>query len=85
MIGEVNTVPRGEARLIQQLAANLSSGRLITDPDVMDGYRRDHAHPVKPGAPLAVLLAESVQDVSVALGWAHAHGIPVVPRGAGTG
>lgn len=74
-----------EMRVIQELAAKLASGRLITDPDVMDGYRRDHAHPVKPGAPLAVLLAESVQDVSVALVWAHAHGIPVVPRGAGTG
>jgi len=71
--------------VIDELASNLSSGQLITDPEVIDAYRRDHAHLVKPGAPLAVLLAETVQDVSVALAWAHEHGIPVVPRGAGTG
>ena len=74
-----------EMRVIDELASKLTGGRLITDPDVVDGYRRDHADLVKPGAPLAVLLAESVQDVSVALAWAHEHGIPVVPRGAGTG
>ena len=71
--------------VIDELASRLSGGRLITDPGVIDAYRRDHAHLVRPGAPLAVLLAETVQDVSVALVWAHEHGIPVVPRGAGTG
>ena len=71
--------------VIDELASTLSSGQLITDPEVIDAYRRDHAHLVRPGAPLAVLLAETVQDVSVALAWAHEHGIPVVPRGAGTG
>ena len=71
--------------VIDELASRLSGGRLITDPDVVDAYRRDHAHLVEPGAPLAVLLADTVQDVSVALAWAHEHGIPVVPRGAGTG
>ena len=71
--------------VIDELASRLSGGRLITDPDVVDAYRRDHAHLAEPGAPLAVLLAETVQDVSVALAWAHEHGIPVVPRGAGTG
>ena len=71
--------------VIDQLATRLVGGRLITDPDVIDAYRRDHAHLVEPGAPLAVLLADTVEDVSVALTWASEHGIPVVPRGSGTG
>ena len=71
--------------VIDELTTRLNSGRLITDPDVVDAYRRDHAHLVEPGVPLAVLLADTVEDVSVALAWAYEHGIPVVPRGAGTG
>ncbi|HEY8621284.1 MAG TPA: FAD-linked oxidase C-terminal domain-containing protein [Dermatophilaceae bacterium] len=71
--------------MIDELTTRLNSGRLITDPDVVDAYRRDHAHLVEPGVPLAVLLADTVEDVSVALAWAYEHGIPVVPRGAGTG
>lgn len=61
------------------------TGRLIVDEDAMQAYSRDEAHLVSPGIPLAVLLAESTHDVAVALRWAHHYGIPVVPRGAGTG
>lgn len=71
--------------LVEELATRLTGGRLITDPDVVDAYRRDHADLVEPGVPLAVLMADTVQDVSAALAWANEHGIPVVPRGAGTG
>src|SRR5665647_1096837 len=71
--------------MIDELAARLIGGRLITDPDVVDAYRRDHAHLVEPGVPLAVLLADTVEDVAVALAWAYEYGIPVVPRGSGTG
>ncbi|HET8599520.1 MAG TPA: FAD-linked oxidase C-terminal domain-containing protein [Segeticoccus sp.] len=70
---------------LEELAARLTGSRLLTDRDVMDGYRRDEAHLVVPGWPCAVLLASSVEDVSAALAWAHAHDVPVVPRGAGTG
>lgn len=70
---------------LEALAAGLEDSRLLTDPDVMDAYRRDEAHLVVPGLPLAVLLAGSTQDVSTAMRWAHTHAVPVVPRGAGTG
>ena len=70
---------------IEQLAARLQGGRLITDPDVVEAYRRDEAHLVEPGAPLGVLLADSTQDVSTALAWASEHDVPVVPRGSGSG
>jgi glycolate oxidase len=67
------------------LAARLAGGRLITDPASMEGYRRDEAHLVTAGRPLAVLLADSTADVSAALAWADEARVPVVPRGAGTG
>lgn len=70
---------------IEELAGLLAGGRLITDPEIIDGYRRDEAHTVVAGHPLAVLLATSTEEVSTAMRWAHAHGVPVVPRGAGTG
>jgi glycolate oxidase len=70
---------------LADLVGRLGGSRLITDPDVMEAYRRDQAHPVPAGRPLAVLLAESVADVAAALAWADAERVPVVPRGAGTG
>jgi len=70
---------------LDQLVDRVPSSRLITDPDVMDAYRRDEAHLVAPGAPLAVLLAGSTDDVATALRWAFDTGTPVVPRGAGSG
>ncbi|NJC71383.1 FAD-binding protein [Planosporangium thailandense] len=70
---------------LDELAAQLDRGRLLTDPDVVDAYRRDEAHLVEPGQPVGVLLAESTADVAAAMRWAHRHAVPVVPRGAGTG
>ena len=70
---------------IDDLRSLLPEATLITDPDAMDGYRRDEAHLVRPGRPLAVLLAASTNEVSQAMRWANDHRVPVVPRGAGTG
>jgi glycolate oxidase len=70
---------------LDALAASLADSRLITDPDVMEAYRRDEAHLVPAGQPVAVLRARSAGDVARALEWAGQTGTPVVPRGAGTG
>ena len=70
---------------LDALAASLTDSRLITDPDVMEAYRRDEAHLVPAGQPAAVLRARSTGDVARALEWAGQTGTPVVPRGAGTG
>ncbi|WP_433607775.1 FAD-binding oxidoreductase [Prescottella agglutinans] len=67
------------------LADALGSSRLVTDPDVMAAYTRDEAHLAEPGRPLAVLIADSTDDVAAAMKWATAHRVPVVPRGAGSG
>lgn len=68
---------------VSELAAHVK-GALLTDRDTMDAYRRDETHLTEPGWPRAVLLAQSVDDVSAALAWAQERRVPVVPRGAGT-
>ena len=51
----------------------------------MEKYRFDWTHEVSAGNPLAVIRAESAEQVQVAVRWAAQHRVPVVPRGAGTG
>ncbi len=68
-----------------ELADALPAGALITDPDVIAGYRQDMARHPHPGMPRAVVRATGTEDVQAVLRWASAHGVPVVPRGAGTG
>lgn len=68
-----------------RLRALLPDGQVITDPDVIESYRYDHAAgPVTAGMPLAVVTARSTGDVSATLRWATENRVPVVPRGAGT-
>jgi glycolate oxidase len=51
----------------------------------MAGYRWDRANDPDAGMPLGVVRAMSTADVQVAVKFAAEHGIPVVPRGAGSG
>jgi glycolate oxidase len=67
------------------LDQQLSPGALITDPDVIEGYRRDRAAQADAGTPIAVVRAGGTEDVQAVMRHASARGIPVVPRGAGTG
>jgi len=69
---------------ISDLAGKLPEGRVVTDPDVVDAYRRDQTHPVTPGVPLGLVRARSVDDVVATMRWASANRVPVVPRGGGT-
>jgi glycolate oxidase len=67
------------------LAAELPDGVLVTDPDIVAGYRQDWAADPNAGTPLAVVRATCTEDVQAAVRWAAAHQVPVVPRGAGSG
>jgi glycolate oxidase len=60
---------------------------LTTDPDVLESYRRDQApeHLVPAGTPLAVAHPRTAEEVRIAVTIASRHGVPVVPRGAGSG
>jgi glycolate oxidase len=70
---------------LDQLAASLPHGALVTDPDVVDGYRRDQADTAPAGWPLALVRPTSAEQVQTVLRWATAHRVPVVARGAGSG
>jgi glycolate oxidase len=70
---------------LNALAAALPDGRVITDPDIVDAYRRDQTTAVVPGKARCVVTARSTGEVAATMRWASEHGVPVVPRGAGTG
>jgi glycolate oxidase len=52
---------------------------------VPDSLATDRSGTIPGGLPLAVVRASTVDDVRRTLRLAHEHGVPVVPRGAGTG
>jgi glycolate oxidase len=70
--------------VLDELQTSMPGGQVITDPDVMDSYRRDQTPVAAPGEPLCVVLARSTADVAATLDWAQRHEVPVVPRGGGT-
>ena len=72
------------ARDLAKLAEALPPDTLITDPDVVATYRQDWARDPAAGTPLAVVRANSVEDVQATLRWAGEQRVPVVPRGAGS-
>jgi len=67
---------------VRDLARLLSPGALITDPRVLPEYGRDFW--AQRGIPGAVVRPRHTEDVVATLRFAQEHGIPVVPRAAGT-
>jgi glycolate oxidase len=70
---------------IAELVDALGPGVVVTDPDVVEGYRFDRARTVPAGVPAAVVRARTTADVQSTLRIANRWRVPVVPRGAGTG
>jgi glycolate oxidase len=70
---------------LDELVSALGDDVVISDTERMEKYRWDRAHDPDAGIPLAVVRARSTEDVQAAVRFAAAHGIPVVPRGAGSG
>jgi glycolate oxidase len=68
-----------------ELRDALGADAVLTDPDVTTGYARDQAMLVPSGVPAAVVLPRSTEEVAAVLRVASRHGVPVVPRGAGSG
>jgi glycolate oxidase len=56
-----------------------------TDPVTCENYRFDWARDPAAGTPMAVVRARDAAEVQQTVRWAAAHGVPVVPRGAGSG
>jgi glycolate oxidase len=70
---------------VNTLAAQLPDGMVVTDPDILAGYRHDRALDPEAGTPLALIRPLTAEQVAVVVRWAGEHRVAVVPRGAGTG
>ncbi|WP_298182456.1 FAD-linked oxidase C-terminal domain-containing protein [Saccharomonospora sp.] len=70
--------------LLDQLRAELGAA-VVTDVDVMATYSRDQMPLAPAGTPLAVVLPEDVDGVRATVRACASAGVPVVPRGAGSG
>ncbi len=70
---------------VAELVGMLPDGVVVTAPDALEKYRFDWTHDATAGTPLAAVRAETAEQVQATMRWASAHGIPVVPRGAGSG
>ncbi|MDN5797669.1 MAG: FAD-binding protein [Intrasporangium sp.] len=74
-----------DATSLEDLRAALSEGALSTDPATVENYRRDWTQSESAGMPLCLVRAAGADDVVAAVRWAAERGVPVVPRGAGSG
>ncbi|MGY1771393.1 FAD-binding oxidoreductase [Blastococcus sp. SYSU D00813] len=70
---------------VAELVDALGADSVLTDPDVTASYARDQAMLAEAGTPAAVAFPRCTDDVAAVLRIAHRHGVPVVPRGAGSG
>ena len=77
--------PTSTASELAELMAALPGGVVVTDRDRIEKYRRDRANDPDAGWPVAVVRAECTAHVQAAVRWSAEHGVPIVPRGAGTG
>ncbi|MGY2064312.1 FAD-binding oxidoreductase [Blastococcus sp. SYSU DS0619] len=73
------------ATWLAELTDALGADGVRTDPDVTAGYARDQAMLAPAGTPAAVVFPRRTEDVVTVMRVAARHGIPVVPRGAGSG
>lgn len=71
--------------LLRRLVADLEPDEISWQPDDLEKAATDRSGLRLPGAPLAVVTPTSVDSVRATLRAAHAAGVTVVPRGAGTG
>lgn len=70
--------------VLDALISALEPQMVITDPDVLAGYRQDRAQDPAAGTPLALVRPVTTADVQATVGWCGTQGIPLITRGAGT-
>jgi glycolate oxidase len=72
-------------RWVTELQDALGADGVLLDADVTAAYARDQAMLAPAGTPAAVVFARTTADVVAVMQVASRHGVPVVPRGAGSG
>lgn len=78
-------MPHGDRDEAVARLAEILPGRVVTDPAVLEAYRRDQTDLCAAGMPAALVRATSLDDVVTTMRWASKERVPVVARGAGTG
>ncbi|TDD69960.1 FAD-binding oxidoreductase [Actinomadura rubrisoli] len=71
--------------LLDSLRDRIPGGRIVADPDVISAYAHDEAQWAPYGTPAALVRAGSTEDVRAVVTVCAGLGVPIVPRGAGTG
>src|ERR1043165_2360591 len=71
--------------LAERLRATLGAGAVSTDPDVTSGYARDMMPLAPNGSARAVVFPSTTADVQAVVRICSEFGVPIVPRGAGSG
>lgn len=74
-----------EDAVLAAAEAAVDDGDLVTDPDILQSYRADRSVGSAVGEPFAVVFPRTTDQVAAIMRAAHAHRVPVVPRGAGSG
>lgn len=70
---------------LSALIDTLPAGMVVTDPDILGGYRQDRALDPGAGTPLALVRPTSTAEVQAVVRWCAEHAVSVTTRGAGTG
>jgi glycolate oxidase len=70
---------------VETLRSALPAGRVVTDPDLLEGVCHDEARFTEAGHPAALVRPASTSEVQEVLRIAQDARVPVVPRGAGSG
>ncbi|HEX4246586.1 MAG TPA: FAD-linked oxidase C-terminal domain-containing protein [Pseudonocardia sp.] len=84
-LADTDTDPAAVPPIVAALRAVLPADRILTDPDLTEGYSHDEAEWAPYGRPAAVVRARDTAEVSATVRACAELGVPVVPRGAGTG
>ncbi|MDV6011168.1 FAD-linked oxidase C-terminal domain-containing protein [Haloechinothrix sp. LS1_15] len=71
--------------LLERLRADVGTDAVMTDDDVMGSYSRDMMPLAPSGQPLAVVMPRDVEGVQACVRACADTGVPIVPRGAGSG
>lgn len=74
-----------EGPFSELLRASLPELRVLTDLSDLEGHRFDETEYLTPGTPLAVCFPTSTEDVIAIVQLCAGQGVPIVPRGAGSG
>jgi len=71
--------------LIDALRTAVGAANVVVDPDITASYSRDMMPLAPSGSPLAVVLPTRTSEVVAVVRACAAAGVPIVPRGAGSG